>query len=69
MSGQSYERNGLKVTQLSTLGSDFFPILRFKVELDGETRIDKVDSSEELDKFMYLDKQKNIVEAYYDLIV
>lgn len=65
-----YENSGLKVTQLLTKGSDFFPILRFKIEIQGQkTRIDKVDSSKDLQKFMYINKQKNLAEAYYHIIV
>jgi hypothetical protein len=65
-----YEKNGLIVTRLSTKGSDFFPILRFKVEIQGEKpRIDKVDSSKELEKFMYLTDKENLAKAYYEIIL
>ena len=66
-----YENSGLKVTQLLTKGSDFFPILTFKIEIQGQkTRIDKVDSSKDLQKFMYLSKRNtSLAEAYYNMIV
>ena len=67
---KTYERNGLKVTRLPDTGSEFFPILNFKVEVQGEkARIDRVDPVLEINRFMYLVKQKNIVEAYYYMIV
>lgn len=66
---RSYEKNGLKVTLVTIKGSDFFPKLKFKVEVGNEKRIDYVDSSKELDKYMYLSRQKDLAKAYYDLIV
>lgn len=52
---------------------EFFPTLVFKVEIDGEEkRYDYVSSSEELDRFMYIDKHSSKEakeECYYDMIL
>jgi hypothetical protein len=66
-----YESHGLRITQLPSKGSDFFPILRFKVEVQGEkSRIDTVNPNVDFQKFMYLMEQNiSHAEAYYNIIV
>jgi len=68
-----YERNGMKITRLRDSGSEFFPTLVFKVEIEGQKpRIDKVSSVNEIQKFMYIAteaKTRNMAEVYYDMIL
>lgn len=68
-----FSKNGMKITRLRDQGTEFFPALVFKVEVEGEKpRIDKISSVEEIQMFMYIVKtaeKKNIEEVYHDLIV
>jgi|GEM_PF-4402091 hypothetical protein len=68
-----YEKSGMKITQLRDRGSEFFPTLVFKVEIEGQKpRTDKISSVEEIQKFMYIvteAKTRDIEEVYYDLIL
>lgn len=69
MSEEIYENAGLSVKVLPrTSVGDFFEVLNFEVRVNGEKRIDKVSSIENIDLFMYLVKEKNLAEAYYNII-
>lgn len=73
MKFQNYEKNGMKITRLRDRGSEFFPTLVFKVEVEGQKpRTDKVSSVKEIQKFMYIvteAKTRNMAEVYYDMIL
>jgi len=76
MYNKVYERNGLKVTELeayTSLNSSNLELIKFKVEVDGETRIDTLNRNSFYDKRMinYLSefKPEERAETYYDMIL
>ena len=71
-----YSRDGLTVTEIEAftmLNSPLLSLISFKVEVNGESRIDTLNEGDEFDKKIidYLSQpthNHNRAEAYYDII-